>query len=123
MKQVSLKSTGFFSKFLMVGTQQFWSPSVPDGDDVGWGGDLQKNLTQAKTAHLMQNKQFFGHFKHEIRLFKAFLSLKVVKFDTKMYSNFSNLRGRTSAGRGRGMGQALVQKRGQVSNGGMTKSL
>ena len=42
------------------------------------------------------------------------LSLKVVKFDTKMYLNFSNFRGRTSAGGG----QALVQKRGQVSDGG-----
>ena len=39
------------------------------------------------------------------------MSLKVVKFDTEMYLNFSNFRGRTSAGRG----QALVQKRGQVS--------
>ena len=32
-----------------------------------------------------------------------------------MYLNFSNFRGRTSAGGG---GQALVQKRGQVSGGG-----
>ena len=39
---------GFFSEFLMGGTQNFWS------DEVGWG-DLQKNLTEAKTAHLMQN--------------------------------------------------------------------
>ena len=31
-----------------------------------------------------------------------------------MYLNFSNFRGRTSAGGG----QALVQKRGQVSDGG-----
>ena len=43
-----------------------------------------------------------------------FFSLKVVKFDTKMYLNFSNFRGQTSAGGG----QALVQKRGQVSMGG-----
>ena len=42
------------------------------------------------------------------------MSLKVVKFDTKMYLNLSNFRGRTSAGGG----QALVQKRGQVSDGG-----
>ena len=46
---------GFFSKFLMGGTQNFWSPSVNDGDEVGWGGDLRKNPTEAKTAHLMQN--------------------------------------------------------------------
>ena len=38
--------------------------------------------------------------KHEIHLFKVLLSLKVVKFDTKMYLNFSNFRGRTSAGGG-----------------------
>ena len=46
---------------------------------------------------------------------RYFLSLKVVKFDTKMYLNFLNFRGRTSVGGG---GQALVQKRGQVSDGG-----
>ena len=45
------------------------------------------------------------------------MSLKVVKFDTKTYFNFSNFRGRTSAGGG----QALVQKRGQVSDGGIGK--
>ena len=45
------------------------------------------------------------------------MSLKIVKFDTKMYSNLSNFRGRTSAGGG----QALVQKRGQVSDGGIGK--
>ena len=47
-------------------------------------GDLQKNPTEAKTAHLMQNKAIFFYFKHEIQLFKVLLSLKVVKFDTKM---------------------------------------
>ena len=62
------------------------------------GGDLQKNPTEAKTAHLMQNLAIFCYFKHEIQLFKVLLSLKVVKFDTKMYLNFSNFRGRTSAG-------------------------
>ena len=60
---------------------------------------------------------FFAILKHEIQLFKVLLSLKVVKFDTKMYLNFSNFRGRTSAGGG----QALVQKRGQVSDGGIGK--
>ena len=34
---------GFFSKLLMGGTQNFRSPSVPNGDKVIWGGgDLQK---------------------------------------------------------------------------------
>ena len=42
--------------------------------------------------------------KHEIQLFKVLLSLKVVKFDTKMYLNFSNFRGRTSAGGGTSLG-------------------
>ena len=37
-----------------------------------------------------------------------------------MYLNFSNFRGRTSAGGGGG--QALVQKRGQVSDGGESES-
>ena len=46
------------------------------------------------------------------------MSLKVVKFDTKMYLKFSNFRGLTWAGGG---GQALVQKRGQVSDGGIGK--
>ena len=36
---------GFFSKFLMGGgTRNFWSPSVPDGDVVGWGGGLMKKI-------------------------------------------------------------------------------
>ena len=78
------------------------------------GGTCEKNLIEAITAHLMQNCVIFCYLKHEIQLFKVLLSLKVVKFDTKMYLNFSNFRGRTSAGGG----QALVQKRGQVSDGG-----
>ena len=46
---------GFFSKFLMGGgTQNFRSPSVPDGNEVGWG-TCEKNPTEAKIAHLMQN--------------------------------------------------------------------
>ena len=49
--------------------------------------------------------------------FKVLLSLKVVKFDTKMYLNFSNFRRQTSAGGG----QTLVQKWGQVSDGGIDK--
>ena len=42
------------------------------------------------------------------------MSFKVVKFDTKMYLNFLKFSG-TNLGWG---GQALVQKRGQVSDGG-----
>ena len=101
---------GFFSKFLMGGTQNFRSPS-----DVG--GLAKKIPTEAKTAHLMQNKAIFCYFKHEIQLFKVLLSLKVVNFDTKMYPNFFKFLG-TNLGWGGGGGQALVQKRGQVSDGG-----
>ena len=48
---------GFFSKFLMGGLNIFGpSSSVPDGDEVRWGGGTcKKNLTEAKTAHLMQS--------------------------------------------------------------------
>ena len=75
------------------------------------GGDLRKKSDWSQNCPLNAK---LGYFKHEIQLFKVLLSLKVVKFDTKMYLNFSNFRGRTSAGGG----QALVQKRGQVSDGG-----
>ena len=106
---------GFFSKFLIGGgDSKFRSPMGTKSD--GGGGNLQKNLTEAKTAHLMQNQAIFCYFKHEMQLFKVLLSLKVVKFDTKMYLNFSNFRGRTL--RGGGGGQAQVQKWGQVSDGG-----
>ena len=64
---------GFFSKFLMGEPQNFLSPSVPDGDEVGWGGTCEKNMTEAETAHLMQNKAIFCYFKHEIQLFKILL--------------------------------------------------
>ena len=39
---------GFFSKFFFGGTQNFWSPSVPDGDEVGWG--VGGNLRKKKSA-------------------------------------------------------------------------
>ena len=66
---IHLALLGFFSKFLMGGTQNFRFPSV-------------------------------------------LLSLKVVKFDTQIYPNFSNFLGG---------GQALVQKWGQVLDGGVGK--
>ena len=52
----------------------------------------------------MQDLAIFCYFKHEIQLFKVLLSLKVVKFETKLYLNFSNFRGRTSAGGGTSLG-------------------
>ena len=65
-----------------------YSPSAPVSHP--------SNLTEAETAH----KAIFCYFKHETQLFKVLLSLKVVKFDIKMYLDFSNFRGRTSAGGG-----------------------
>ena len=65
----------------------------------------------------MQNKTIFCYFKHEIQLFKVLLSLKGVKFDTKIYFNFFKFLG-TNLGGGGGGGQALVQKWGQVLDGG-----
>ena len=59
------------------------------------------------------------YFKHEIPLFQVLMSLKVFKFDTKNLFKFFKFSG-TKLGRG---GQALVQKRGQVSIGGLTKFL
>ena len=47
---------GFFCKFLMGRTQNFWSPVGPRwGLSRMGGGDLQKNPNEAKTAHLVQN--------------------------------------------------------------------
>ena len=68
----------------------------------------------------MQNQAIFCYFKHEMQLFKVLLSLKVVKFDTKMYLNFSNFRGRTSPGGG---GQAQVQNgdKCRMGGGGLAK--
>ena len=59
-------------------------------------GACKKNPTEAKTANAKLGH--FCYFKHEIQLFKVLLSLKIVKFDTKMYLNFSNFRGQTLAG-------------------------
>ena len=92
------------------GTQNFRSPTVPKSD----GGDLRKKSDWSQNCPPDAKLGHFCYFKHEIQLFKVLLSLKVVKFDTKMYLNFSNFRGWTLAGGG----QALVQKRGQVLDGG-----
>ena len=50
----------FFSKFLMGVDLRIFGPCrSPDGDEVGWGGGglakNKRNLTEARTAHLMQN--------------------------------------------------------------------
>ena len=63
----------FSLKFWWGGDSKF---SVPDGDEVGWGGTCEKILTEAKTAHFMQNEAIFCYFKHEIQLFKVLLSLR-----------------------------------------------
>ena len=48
---------GFFSLNVWWGggTQNFRSPSVPDGGEVRWRGACEKNVTEAKTTHLLQN--------------------------------------------------------------------
>ena len=47
---------GFFSKFLMGGGLKIFGPRrSPTGTKSDGGGDLQKNPTEAKNAHLMQN--------------------------------------------------------------------
>ena len=97
------------SDFLQTGTKS-------DG-----GGTCEKNLTWCQNCPLQMilNQAIFNcYFKHRnTKLFKVLLSLKLVRFDTKMYLNFSNFLGQISAGGG----QALVQKRGQLSNGGIGK--
>ena len=75
--------------------------SVPVGP--GWGrsrmgGNLQKKSDWSQNCPLNAKLGLFCYLKHEIQLFKVLLSLKVVKFDTKMYLNFSNFRGQTLAG-------------------------
>ena len=45
---------GFFSKFLMGGGLKIFSPRWSPTGTKSDGGDLQKNPTEAKTAHLMQ---------------------------------------------------------------------
>ena len=94
--------SGFFSKFLMGRTQKnFCSCRSPAGTKSDGGGLVKKSdwsrncPPNAKLGHILL---LFRYFKHEIQLFKVLLSLKVVKFDTKMYLNFSNFWGRTSAG-------------------------
>ena len=47
--------SGFFLVIFGGGNQNFWSPSVANGDEVEWGELAKKNPTEAKTAHLMQN--------------------------------------------------------------------
>ena len=47
---------GFFSKFLMGGGLKIFGPRrSPTGTKSDGGGTCEKNPTEAKTAHLMQN--------------------------------------------------------------------
>ena len=110
----------FFSKFLMGGGLKIFglhrSPTETKSD--GGGGLEKKILPETKTAHLMQNWAIFCYFKNEIHLFKVLLSLKIVKFDTKMYLNFSNFQRRTSAGGG---GKPWSKNEDKFWMGGLTK--
>ena len=52
IKFSGIDDQGFFSKFLMGGTQFFSSPSVPVGDEVKWGGTYKKFPAEAKISPL-----------------------------------------------------------------------
>ena len=65
---------------------------------MGEGGTYEKKSNWSRNCPPNAKLGLFCYFKHEIQLFKVLLSLKVVKFDTKMYLNFSNFWGWTSAG-------------------------
>ena len=75
----------FFSKFLIGGGTQ--NDSFLSGSRDG-RGTWEKIRLKPKLATSCKIRQFFCYIKHEIQLFKVLLSLKVVKFDTKMYLIF-----------------------------------
>ena len=80
------------------------------------GGDLQK---KSDWSHNCPLNAKLGNFLPILSMKYSFLRyfLKVVKFDTKMYLNFSNFWGRTSAG-----GDKPWSKNGdKVSDGGIGK--
>ena len=80
---------GFFSKFLMGGTQNFG----PRRGRSQMGGDLWKKIRlKPKMPTYCKIRPFFSYFKHEIQL-KVLLSLKVVKFDTKNVFKFFKFSG------------------------------
>ena len=102
---------GFFSKFLMRGLKIFRPPLLPNGDEVGWGEGLAKKIWL---------KPKLPTYKCKIRPFFAILSMKYIKSSQIWHKNvfkFFKFSG-TNLGWG---GQALVQKRGQVSDGGIDK--
>ena len=88
----------------------------PTGAKSDGGGLAKKKSDWSQNCPPNAKLGLFLLFKHRIQFFNVLLSLKVVKFDTKMYLNFSNFRGRTLAGGG---GQALVQKCWQMSDVGI----
>ena len=55
----------------MGGLKIFGPRRSPTGTKWDGGGTCEKNLTEAKTAYLMQNEANFCYFKHEIQLFKV----------------------------------------------------
>ena len=102
-----------------------WSPTGTKSD----GGGLAKtnpteavgNCPQCKIRPLFAILSMKYSFLRYI--WKFIWSLKVVKFDTKLYSNFSNFQGRTSA-EGGGGGNKPWSKNGdrcRMGGGGLTK--
>ena len=55
LHKISHNIAGFFSQAFDGGLKIFGPPSGTDEDKIGWRGACDKNLTEAKTAHLMQN--------------------------------------------------------------------
>ena len=89
-------------------------------DEVGWGEGTtcEKNLTKAKTAHLCKIRPFFAILSMKYSFLKVLLSLKVVKFGTKMYLNFSNFGGTNLSWGG---DKPWSKNRDKCRMGGLTK--
>ena len=82
----------FSLNFWQGGTSKFFVP------ESGGGGDLQKSDWSRNCPPNAKHRPFFAILSMTIQLFKVLLSLKVLKFDTKMYLKFSNFRGRRGGG-------------------------
>ena len=88
----------------MIGDSKFLVPVGPRWGRTRMGGLNEKKSDWSQNCPPNAKLGHFCYFKHNIQLFKVLLSLKVVKFHTKMYSNFSNFWGRTLAGGGTSLG-------------------
>ena len=76
------------SHFRVFFSLNFWWGASKLTGTKSDGGDLRKKSDWSQNCPLNAKLGHFLLFKHEIQLFKILLSLKVVKFDTKMYYIF-----------------------------------